>query len=99
MPDNRKLIAALMGTFLEELEEHVRAMNENLLALEKTAEPAERASRVQALFRAAHSLKGASRAVNIIPLETACHRLEGLLADAVSGHLALDGPVVQLLYR
>jgi len=97
--DKEKLATALMGTFLGELGEHVRAINENLLALEKTADPAERAGRMQALFRSAHSLKGAARAVSVIPLETACHRLEGLLAGVRDGAIALDGSVIELLYH
>jgi len=96
-PEN--LSRALMATFLGELEEHVHAINENLLALEKGAEPGERSERVQALFRAAHSLKGASRAVCVIPLESACHRLEGLLALVRDGRLDLGKPVIQVLFH
>src|SRR5258708_1742290 len=55
--DKDQLIKKLMVTFLEELEEHVRSLNADLLALEKAAEGTERAERLTTLFRTAHSLK------------------------------------------
>ena len=75
-----KLIQRLMATFLEELEEHVRAFNRDLLALEKNPDARERAERLKTLFRTAHSLKGAARSVNVVLIEAACHRLEDILA-------------------
>ncbi|MGE3968486.1 MAG: Hpt domain-containing protein, partial [Dongiaceae bacterium] len=58
------LIARLMQTFLGEAEEHVRALNSGLLALEKPGEGAQPpAAILKSLFRTAHSLKGAAHAV------------------------------------
>ncbi len=54
--DKEKLIQRLMETFLGELEEHTRALNEGLLALEKRSAGLTRAEVVKTLFRAAHSL-------------------------------------------
>lgn len=96
--DREKLAASLMATFLAELDEHVIVLNENVLALEKSPGPAGRAGRIQALFRAAHSLKGAARAVGVTPLEAACHGLEELLAEARDGRMVLDQPVIELLF-
>jgi two-component system chemotaxis sensor kinase CheA len=62
--DQQKLIERLMGTFLLELEEHLRSLNRELLLLEKTPPGSERSELLTTLFRAAHSLKGAARAVN-----------------------------------
>ena len=59
--------APLLATFLEELEERVRALNDDVLALDRESDgppgppPAER---LTTLLRTAHSLKGAARAVN-----------------------------------
>ena len=53
--DRDKLVARLTATFLEELDEHVRVFNRELLALEQ--EPtAPWAERIKTLFRSAHSL-------------------------------------------
>src|SRR5712692_448764 len=80
--------APLLATFLVELEEQVRTMNADLLALE--AEPAD-AERLKSLFRVVHTLKGAARAIAVAPIEQACHALETLLAGAREGKRSL-GP-------
>lgn len=77
--DRDELIRQLIGTFLEELDEHIDALNRDLLAMEKEIEPAARRALINTIFRTIHSLKGASRAVDIYLLETVCHRLEEIL--------------------
>lgn len=78
--DRDRLAQALMATFLEELEGHVAALNRDLLALEKTPSPARFAELMTTLLRTVHSVKGASRAVSVGVIESACHRLEEVLA-------------------
>src|SRR5262249_1727809 len=67
--DKDKLIQRLMATFLDELHEHVASLNRDLLALEQGPDAGRRAALLQALFRTAHSLKGAARSVNVAPVE------------------------------
>lgn len=93
-----QLIRRLMATFLEELDEHVRALNRDLLELEKETSGAGRSARLTALFRTAHSLKGAARSVNVGLLESACHALEEILAAARDGRVKLDAGRVSLLF-
>jgi two-component system chemotaxis sensor kinase CheA len=97
--DKTKLIQRLMATFLEELEEHVRTLNQDLLALEKDPQGAERAQRLKSLFRTAHSLKGAARSVNVAPVEKACHHLEEALSAVRDGTRDLDPDLFALLFR
>lgn len=80
------LAARLRATFLSELEEQVRSMNVELLALEKA--PAE-GEPVRSLFRSAHTLKGAARAAGFPAVEAVCHSLETLLAKARDGTISL----------
>src|SRR5690349_21464949 len=95
--DRDKLVARLTATFLEELEEHVRVFNRELLALEQQpSEPWE--ERIKTLFRAAHSLKGAARAVNAARVEAICHRLEGVLAAVRDGHTPPSRELFELLF-
>jgi two-component system chemotaxis sensor kinase CheA len=99
--DKIKLMQRLMGTFLEELEEHVRALNCDLLALEKSqdgAEPGNVAERLKTLFRTTHSLKGAARAVNADVIEKACHQLEEILTAVRGGLLPFDADLFALLF-
>ncbi|MBI5444351.1 MAG: Hpt domain-containing protein, partial [Deltaproteobacteria bacterium] len=97
--DQDKLIQRLMATFLAELDEHVRALNRDLLALEKEPTPSARAELVTTLFRTAHSLKGAARAVNVPLIESACHELETILASARAGTLTIGPEVFPLLFE
>ena len=90
------LIESLMSTFVEEVAEHVGSFNRDLLALE--GGQGDPASLLQSLFRTAHNLKGASRAVDVDLLEAACHRLEDILARARDGERPLDGPSFELLF-
>ena len=96
--DKDQLVKRLMTTFLEELEEHVQAFNRDLLALKKGPGPAERAERLKTLFRTAHSLKGASRSVNVALIEKACHGLEELLAAVQGGRMELNPDLFALLF-
>jgi two-component system chemotaxis sensor kinase CheA len=97
--DKDKLIKRLMATFLEELEEHVCALNRDLLSLEKSPVGPQRAECLKTLFRTAHSLKGASRSVNVNLIESACHQLEDILSAARDGNLALGPDQFALLFQ
>lgn len=96
--DRDELIRKLMGTFLAELEEHVQALNRDLMALEDSPEPEDKAERIKVLFRTAHSLKGAARSVNVGPVERACHRLEELFALVRDGETELSAEKFELLF-
>ena len=96
--DKAKLITRLMNTFLDELQEHVRALNRQSLALEKNPAEAERARRLQELLRTAHSLKGAARSVDLSLIEQACHGLEDLLAGVRDNRVAFDSELFSLLF-
>jgi two-component system chemotaxis sensor kinase CheA len=96
--DRDRLIQRLMATFLEELEEHVAALNRDLLALEKGPAKEERAERLRTLFRTVHSLKGAARSVSVPLIESACHHLEEILSAARDGRRPLDAGLFPLLF-
>lgn len=95
--EREQLLRRLMSTFLDELEEGVRIATRDLLALEK-APGSERGELLQRLFRFAHSLKGAARAVRVKPIETACHSLESLLGQVRDGGREIDPELVELLF-
>lgn len=78
-----ELIERLMSTFIVELDEHVRTLERDLLALEKCEALDERRKVLTTLFRTVHSLKGASRAVDLEPIERVCHHLESFLEGSL----------------
>lgn len=96
--DRGALIAKLMATFLEELGDHVRALERDLLELERKPEAERRVELLKTLFRTAHSLKGASRSVGQRLLERACHELEDTLGAWQQGTLAPSKELFRLLF-
>ncbi len=79
-PDD--LIGPLLATFAAEAAEHLQAMNRHLLSLERgDSDPLRDAE----LFRAAHSMKGAARAVNLAEVEGLAHALEDIFAGLKDG--------------
>jgi two-component system chemotaxis sensor kinase CheA len=96
--DRERLIQRLMATFLGELDEHVATLNAVLLDLERQPDAERRAEGVRKLFRAAHSLKGAARAVELPPIEAVCHRLEDLLSQVRDAQREITAELFDILY-
>lgn len=97
--DKNELAKRLMATFLEELHEHIDAINRDLLVLEKKPTDAEQEEALKLLFRSAHSLKGASRAVNVEVIEDACHILEDILDEVRDEKREIDAPLFAKLFQ
>src|SRR4051794_12488614 len=96
--DPETLIRRLRAVFLEELQEHVRALNDDLLALEGEPSGEGAGEALRRLFRTAHSLKGAARAAEVGLIERACHRLEEILSAARDGTAPLGQDRFALLF-
>lgn len=70
----------LISSFRADLEEYVQAMTDGLLALEQGRVAGEaRQTTLEGVFRAAHNLKGAARAVGVTAVEQLAHALESVL--------------------
>lgn len=70
----------LLNSFRAELQEHIQTMSNGLLALEQqTVSGQKRQALLDEVFRAAHSLKGAARAVGATAIEQLAHALEDVL--------------------
>ncbi|MBC9210098.1 Hpt domain-containing protein, partial [Roseomonas aerophila] len=78
----------LLAAFDAEHREHLRVIRAAL----DTAERGEAAD-LRDMFRRAHSLKGAARAVDLPVVEDVAHRLEAVLAQVMEGALPLPGAV------
>jgi two-component system, chemotaxis family, sensor kinase CheA len=76
----QEFLKSLRETFKVEAGEHLQAIAAGLLELEKTPPPEEQRRLVETVFRAAHSLKGAARAVNIPEVESICQSMEDAFA-------------------
>ena len=76
-----EFLNALRSAFKVEAAEHVQAITTGLLALEKTPAPEAQRDLIATVFRAAHNLKGAARAVDSTQIESLCQSLEDLFAS------------------
>ncbi len=73
----------LLESFKAELADHIRTITDGLLAIEQgEIAGAVRKETLDDVFRAAHSLKGAARAVGAAMVEQLAHALESIL-DAI----------------
>jgi len=84
-----KMLKELMATFQAELGEHLSTLNKGLLSLERNPTSDGHASLLTDIFRAAHSIKGAARAVSLKDIETIAHHIEDVLVKAREGVLSL----------
>jgi two-component system chemotaxis sensor kinase CheA len=83
-----------LQTFIVESRELLEAMNEGLLGIEHTQD---RAESVNAIFRAAHTIKGSAGVFSLDHIVAFTHVLESVLDDAREGHVEISGELVSLL--
>ncbi len=96
-PDD-ELRRELLQLFAAESRDEVEVISSGLVALESDAAGAIGAGRTDEMMRAAHSLKGGARAVELESVDRLAHALEGLL-KAAGDRGAFDGETVDLAYR
>ncbi len=96
MSSDQDFLRQLLATFKVELDERLESLNKSLLELEQGG--GNTAELIDQIFRDAHSLKGASRAVEIQEMEEVAHAMEALLSDAKQGKV-LDKAIFSLLYK
>lgn len=84
--------------FLTESREHVSAMNQWLLQLEREG-AAGSAEPVSAIFRAVHTVKGMSATMGYNAVAELSHELETLLDRVRRGELAVNAELMDLLFR
>src|SRR5262245_2588890 len=87
---------SLLDLFREEVRVHAAALNAGLLALE--SEPGN-AAHVEPLMRAAHSIKGAARIVNLDLAVRLAHVMEDAFVAAQDRGLHIGPPELALLVR
>jgi len=71
----------LLETFKIEANEHVMAITSGLVELEKAKDIGEQKNIIEIIYREAHSLKGAARAVDLRNIENICMSLESVFQN------------------
>src|SRR5689334_12365232 len=81
MPLDAELIKQLIETFKTELEEQLQVITTGLLNLEKGIQNEEEWKKtIEAIFRAAHNIKGSSRSLGIINVGEIAHKIETIFS-------------------
>jgi two-component system chemotaxis sensor kinase CheA len=75
-----EFLRELLADYLIEATEHRQAIITGLLELEKDQNEEDRQKLVEVTFREVHSLKGASRAVNLLDIERLCQSIESVFS-------------------
>ncbi len=78
--------ARLLATFRVEAAEHIEAMSDSIVKLRNFPDQ----ETIERIYREAHSLKGAARAVDMREVESMCQSLEDLLARLKKGMLEIS---------
>ncbi|MGV2620075.1 chemotaxis protein CheA [Halobacillus sp. ACCC02827] len=84
-----------LEVFLDESREHLQAINDHLLVLEKNPEDL---SIVNEIFRSAHTLKGMSATMGYQDLSDLTHKMENVLDAVRNGNIIVDGPVLDVVF-
>jgi two-component system chemotaxis sensor kinase CheA len=82
--------------FLTESQEHLQAVNEALLELERGGFDA---AVVDRFFRAVHTIKGMSATMGYDAVAQLSHEMESLLSEVRDGSRGLDGDLLDPLFR
>ncbi|GEM00791.1 two-component system, chemotaxis family, sensor kinase CheA [Halolactibacillus halophilus] len=85
-----------LDVFIEESKEHIQALNDHLLTLEKNPEDV---SIVNEIFRSAHTLKGMSATMGFQDLADLTHKMENVL-DAIRNHkVKLNEAMLDVIFK
>ncbi len=96
MDRKQEFLKRILATFRIEAEENINNISTHLLELEKGCSDARKEEILEVIYRAAHSMKGASRAVNLSEIESICHALEDVMSAIRSQTVALTPDVIDL---
>jgi two-component system chemotaxis sensor kinase CheA len=84
----------LLGVFVIEAREQLEALENGLMQIEQGDREAET---INAVFRAAHTIKGASGVAEVTPIEKFTHVLENVLDRLRNGEIEVSGEMISAL--
>lgn len=85
-----------LSMFIEEANDHLQALNENMLKLEQQPEDI---SIIQVIFRSAHTLKGMSATMGFEDLAALTHEMENVLDLVRNNKLTMNGTIFDTLFK
>ena len=94
--EERMDVSQYLEVFIEEAKEHLQALNEHLLILEK--EP-ENENTINEIFRAAHSLKGMAGTMGYKRMQRLTHDMENVFQEIRSGKMKVRSELTDVLFE
>lgn len=92
-----EFLKKLLSTFRIEAKEHITAITEGLIKLEKAGSQ-EQMDLIESIFREVHSLKGASRSVNLIEIESICQSIESVFSSLKKKEINISSQLLDELH-
>jgi len=92
-------LTAFHTQFRDETTEHVRTLNDALVALEAQVDEAQRRAELDRAFRAVHTIKGSARMLGFEPIARLAHALEHVLDEVRQGKRIPERSLIDLLLR
>ena len=99
MDKKEEFLKKIQATFRLEAEENLDSLAANLVELEQDITDERKAELVEVVYRSAHSLKGASRAVNMNEIESICHAFEDVMSAVRSEEIQFNSQVFDILHQ
>ena len=96
--NEEELLKKLREAFKLESQERLSNISSSLLELEKASEPDKQEPVLDVVFREAHSLKGAARAVNLTDIEALFQSMEGIFAAIRRKEIPFSADLFDLLH-
>ena len=84
-----------LDMFLDESREHLQAVNDNILELEKQPDNIEL---VQEIFRSAHTLKGMAATMGYEDISSLTHKMENVLDQIRNNQLKVTTEVIDIIF-
>jgi two-component system chemotaxis sensor kinase CheA len=98
MTSREEFLKKIRATFKIEASEGIVNMTSNLIELEKNPDGARQAVIIEAIYREAHSLKGAARAVNVPEIESVCQAMESVFSAMKEKSVAMNPQLYDLFH-
>ncbi|MFP3725844.1 chemotaxis protein CheA [Priestia filamentosa] len=86
----------LLNVFLEESQEHLQALNDNVLVLEDNPEDM---TIVGEIFRSAHTFKGMAATMGFTDLSNLTHQMENVLDAIRNGKMGVSETVIDIIFE
>ena len=89
-------VSQYLEIFIEETKEHLQALNQHILILEKESDNVDT---INEIFRAAHSLKGMAGTMGFMRMQRLTHDLENVFSEIRNGNMIVTDNLVDVLFK